>query len=62
MTNSETVMLENFYKKPQEEVFRQLLEINADLSYLDRDIALTENQRKLYFDIRNRVKKLLDNK
>jgi len=62
MTNSETVMLENFYKKSQEEVFRQLLEINADLFYLDRDIALTENQRKLYFDIRNRVKKLLDNK
>lgn len=62
MTNSETAMIEYFSKKSREEIFKELLEIKADLNCLDIDISLTEKQRMLYFDIKSRVKNLLENK
>lgn len=62
MTKSETAMLENFNKKPREEIFKELMEMKADLNFLDTDISLTEKQRMLYLDIKSRIKNLLESK
>lgn len=42
-----------------EQVYEELHNIQKDLNWLDDDIVLTKEQRRLFNDIKNRVKTVL---
>ena len=52
-------LLDSVSKFTLEEIHSELYQIKKDLIWLDSTIALTRDQRQIYNDINNRVKKLL---
>jgi hypothetical protein len=52
-------LINNVTKFTIEQIHEELYHIQKDLNWLDDSIALTNDQRQLYNDIKNRVKKVL---
>lgn len=52
-------LLDSVSKFTLEEIHSELYQIKRDLNWLNDTVALTKDQRELWIDINNRVKKLL---